>query len=233
MLCSHKHKFIYFKTIKTAGTSVEIFFEKYCVPEGTHTESHTTRQLVTEAGIVGSRMDGKKWGDKFYNHMPAKDVRARLGDEIFRSYLKFCVVRNPYDKLISRFWWDLKPDEAKRAELGAASFSTIKEPFRKWIFSKAGKLVDDRDIYTIKGQSVMDRYVHFENLLGDMESVCKACNIEFEPERLGSYKSGIRIRPEHFSEYYDSDTQALVEREFNWELAEFGYELRARTPEKV
>ena len=32
MLVSHARKFIYTKTLKTAGTSVEVFLEPYCRP---------------------------------------------------------------------------------------------------------------------------------------------------------------------------------------------------------
>ena len=32
MLVSHSKKFIFLKTMKTAGASVEIYLERYCVP---------------------------------------------------------------------------------------------------------------------------------------------------------------------------------------------------------
>lgn len=34
MLISHRKRFIFTKTAKTAGTSVESYFEQYCMPEG-------------------------------------------------------------------------------------------------------------------------------------------------------------------------------------------------------
>ena len=34
MLISHRKQFIYTKTYKTAGTSVEVYFEPYCMQEG-------------------------------------------------------------------------------------------------------------------------------------------------------------------------------------------------------
>ncbi len=34
MLVSHRHQFIYTKTHKTASTSVEAYFERFCFPPG-------------------------------------------------------------------------------------------------------------------------------------------------------------------------------------------------------
>jgi hypothetical protein len=56
MLISHPHRFIYTKTMKTAGTSVEIYFEAACLPPSNGiAREHTTDEIVTEAGIVGRR----------------------------------------------------------------------------------------------------------------------------------------------------------------------------------
>ncbi|MEJ2058516.1 MAG: sulfotransferase family 2 domain-containing protein [Desulfofustis sp.] len=102
MLISHRKKFIFTKTSKTAGTSVESFFEQYCMPKNQWSESHAREECVSEAGIIGCRgndISRSKW----YNHMPAKEIREIIGKDIWNSYFKFTVVRNPFDKLISGF----------------------------------------------------------------------------------------------------------------------------------
>jgi hypothetical protein len=52
MLISHRYRFICTKTVKTAGTSVENFFEEFCMPEGEWTESHGRDEYESPTGII-------------------------------------------------------------------------------------------------------------------------------------------------------------------------------------
>lgn len=52
MLVSHLKKFIYTKTVKTAGTSVEAYFERYCILPGDFRVTHTREEYVSSGGIV-------------------------------------------------------------------------------------------------------------------------------------------------------------------------------------
>lgn len=225
MLCSHQKKFIYFKTKKTAGTSVEIFFEKYCVPPGQHMESHATKELISEYGIIGSRLGGRESGDTYFNHMSASSIRSNLGDDIFSKYLKFCVMRNPFDKAVSRFWWEVKESLSEPKLVFSLPFNEIKKAFKRFIFSKAPVLADDRGVYMIHQVPVMDYFLRYESLKSDLEFLCQKLDIPYEEENLGSYKSGYRLRPEHFSEYYDDELADLIFKEFDWEINRFSYSL--------
>lgn len=47
-LISNKKKFIYIKNVKVVGTSIESYFEKYCIPfEKDYKQSHKTYYLET------------------------------------------------------------------------------------------------------------------------------------------------------------------------------------------
>src|SRR4029453_8467383 len=121
MLVSHRHRFIYTKTMKTAGTSVEVYFEPYCMPAGTWQFSHHRSQQISDAGIIGFRGPRQHRPEvKWWNHMPAATIRERVGPEVWDGYFKFCVIRNPFDKAISVFhfakahrarWGGLQPRE--------------------------------------------------------------------------------------------------------------------------
>jgi hypothetical protein len=227
MLCSHEKRFIYIKTRKTAGTSVEIFFERFCLPEGQFRESETTNQRITEQGIVGHREELFERPD-FYNHMPASDIKSKLGREIFETYYKFCTIRNPFDKVVSHFWWHSR----STFDFSSEPFSKIKARFAEFVLQGLGSF-NDRKIFMIDGHSVIDEFIRYEHLPTDMAKVCKTLDINFCAKLLGNYKSGFRKRQEHFSEYYNAVTKRLVEQEFSWEINHLKYSLSESVQEDV
>ena len=81
MLLSHRKKFIYTKTVKTAGTSVELYLEKYSMPEGSWKFAHYREEHISEEGIIGYRRNNAT-ENKWYNHMPAIEIRDKVGDSI-------------------------------------------------------------------------------------------------------------------------------------------------------
>ncbi len=119
--------------------------------------------------------------------MSASKVRDALGSETFDSYFKFCVIRNPYDKMVSRFWMD-RYEELKCAD--KVAFDVVKGRFNSYILSRIGNLCDDRNVYTIHGIPIVDKFIRFERLLGDIADVCATLSIAFDPTALGVYKKG-------------------------------------------
>jgi hypothetical protein len=68
-------------------------------------------------------------------HVTAATLRAHLGNQVFDSYFRFAVVRNPYDRMFSEFHWQ---QQGKRSTIATFddfvdtvyhNFSTIQRPF--------------------------------------------------------------------------------------------------------
>ena len=221
MLISHPYRFIYTKTMKTAGTSVEIYFEDACVPRSNDiAREHTTDEIVTATGIVGRR--GPRRGVTWYNHMRAELIRAQIGETVWNDYFKFCVVRNPFDKLVSYWWFAIAPGE--REFYRQQDFSAVRARFCAWATYGAAAAVD-RQVYQINGVVCADFFIRYETLLDGIESVCRRVGYPFQPERLGRYKSGARSCIQPFQEYFDKPAIAAVQALFGWELDYFGYRL--------
>lgn len=85
MLASYRKKFIYTKTAKTASTSVESFFEPYCMEQGQWEFTILRDAHISRAGIIGYRGTASRFGrfpfvgKRWYDHMPASKIRRQLG----------------------------------------------------------------------------------------------------------------------------------------------------------
>ena len=205
-LISNKKKFIYIKNVKVAGTSIESYFEKYCIPyDKDYKQSHQTDYLETEYGIRTSRNCGSE--GTLQNHSSVHQIKNYIGNEKFNSYFKFCVIRNPYDKMVSYYFF-LK--NLRGIQL------TFKEFCKKYDCRNIGR-------YTIHGKSCIDFYIRFEYLLEDLKKVCEILDIEFKIEDLKKYKSEYREK-KPYQNFYDEETKKIVYEKHKDEFKKFKYQ---------
>jgi hypothetical protein len=228
MLVSHTKKFIFLKTVKTAGTSVEIFFEEFCTPnkkEYGDGEQHRGAG-VSKVGIVGARGSMKKrWiKPRFYNHMPAHELRKKLGKEVWSEYFKFTVCRNPFDALVSQFWFSHK---SQTAEMLNSHPEQIYLEFRQWLQKPRNN--PNSHVYLIDGVVAVDYFIRFEDLTQGLTDVCERLGIEKSASNLQSFNSGIRPKAhvlDSVPPYFDSAAIEIVRRLYPFELNSLGYSLQ-------
>lgn len=217
-LISHRHRFIFVRTHKTASTSVEAALEPLCLPPGAPVGNHYRDMAVSEAGIVGAR-GGAYQNREWVAHMGAARIRRRIGFGVWRRYAKIAVVRNPYDRMVSMFWWRL--DEAERDELQDAPFGAVRDRFGAWLAeADAGKNIGK---LCIGPRYCLNYALHYERLEDEISALFNILGAS-KPE-LPHYKAGARRRSEPWRDYYDSAADRNIRRQSGFELAFFGYDL--------
>ena len=85
LIISHKHQFVFIKTNKTAGTSIEIALSRFCGPEDIITPVSTSdeRKRLEWGGVAPQNYGMLR------NHSSGEDARMVLGDERWRRPLSF------------------------------------------------------------------------------------------------------------------------------------------------
>lgn len=230
MIISHKHKFIFIKTKKTAGTSIEIALSKICGPKDIITPISLEDELYRkELGFPGKqnylipfyKYSGKdilsaikqKQRLRFYNHMPASEIKNRIPENVWNEYYKFSFERNPFDKFISLYYWK------GRDEI----FGSMKA----FIESGSVPKVLGFDLYTLQNKIAVDKIYKFENLseaIDDINNVLQLSDADKIALPSVKTKSGKRKSHAHYREVLTDFEIDWIKKTYSREMTHFGYE---------
>lgn len=229
MIISHKHKFIFIKTNKTAGTSIEIALSKFCGPDDIITpneeEDENIRRQLGNRGPqhylaplkdyrlvdVYRYIARQRKKDRFFHHISAKEIRQHISDDIWNNYYKFCFERNPWDRVISFYYWRLKKNPNQ----------TISEFIDSGITSVLHTF--GYGLYTIDDEIVVDRVCLYENLNLELETIAKKLNLPEIPV-LPKAKSARRKDKRHYREILSAEDREKIEKIFHKEILLFNYQ---------
>jgi hypothetical protein len=227
MILSHKYKFIFIKTAKTAGTSIEAFLSQHCGPQDIVTpivppvEGHQPRnyegfinpipEILERPGKFLSLLRRTLTScTKFYNHMPAREIRNRVTIDIWKGYFKFCVERNPWDKVLSHY-------HMHAAREGSAL--SLDE------YLARGRLPVNYFRYTDRSgkKLIVDRVLRYENLLSELREVFGQLNVPFNGTLGIAAKSNYRADRRPYQEVFNVEQRKLIEKAFAREIELHGY----------
>ncbi|WP_258104790.1 sulfotransferase family protein [Marinoscillum sp. MHG1-6] len=204
MLVSHSHKFIFIKTKKTAGSSIQDYLAKYC-----------------KDGIVEKYIPG--------GHRPAQSTKEKVGDEIWNSYLKICPVRNPWDKMVSWYFWrsrkrsifvKLKRILQGRHPENEAYRMNFKE-FITWLH-ETNRMNLDHKVALVDGEWPDYFFIRYEHLHEDLKRLCEKLYIPYDESKLPKEKTGVR-KKKGYQEFYDEHTRGYVAEAYSDLIEMFGY----------
>lgn len=199
MIISHKHQFIFVKTRKTAGSTLE----KLLYPT-----------LGEFDVITGSERDGtpSRNAPSKNGHLSWRQIETLYPRE-WRDYYKFTIERNPWDKVVSSYFWHKIIKEER--------FGTM--PFEEYVLT-CELLPIDWTNYA-KGNQVMVDHVWLYENMGDMYSELNdmfGLDIDQELVEQTRCKSGIR-KIDNYRELHNKATIEHVAELFKNEIKLLGY----------
>ncbi len=211
MILSHKHKFIFIKTKKTAGTSIEIALSEFCGPDDIITPITPNDEAIRKKRGHRGPQNYRLPGGEFYNHISASEIMRMIDPDIWNSYFKFCVERNPWDKVISWYFWEHK------TEPRPSMLEFIQSGHASLVGGPGGF-----DLYTINDRIVVDKVLLFEDLDKEMEFLRQQLALQRVPH-LPRAKSEFRKDKRNVAQFYDEQGRNTVGKLFSREIARFGY----------
>ena len=217
MIVSHEHGFVFMKTRKTAGTSVEIALSRVCGDRDVITPvSQEDEELRRTAGGRGPQhFEAPPLERRAFNHMPVSMVRRMLGRRRFESYFSFAIERNPWDAVVSLYHW-----RNRDAGAGAAA-----PPFEEYVGSPAVETFATKNqrIYRLQGRVAVDRVLRYESLAEELSAVWSELGLPGSPD-LPHAKAGTRPPGASYRSYYDDASRQRVAELFADPIRDLGYE---------
>jgi len=181
MIVSHKNRFIFFKPMKTGGTSIEAAFLSCLDPDDITTGTPYINELVAtnmEYRERNNHVVNFTTGEKQALHPHTSPIMLKkqyiIPDVV--TYCRMTTVRNPWDMVVSYYWWSfydpqvLNPNEKERdfrkmmAHLAPNITDSEKDrqdKFETFLMTKAFYDVPQRKF--VPGSSILEWFAEWQN----------------------------------------------------------------------
>jgi len=228
MIVCHRHRFIFITTRKTAGARIEAVLAEFCgdgdIVTGTKAANGSTQARAptgTGGALALTRYRPTDWlrlmvrGERalLARHLAAAEIRALVGADVWGSYFKFCVERDPWEKAVALYEQrtrDIKP----------------RPPLATFLAEARPEVLSNFSLYSIDGALAVDRVIRYEHLDAELEAVRNLLNLP-APIALGLRTE----RASHYSTVIGPSERALLDRVCAREIELFGYAFSEVAPE--
>jgi hypothetical protein len=208
MLWSHKPAFLFVHIDKAAGSSIQMALQSYAPPR---TDSRWRRRLVWLGPL--NRL-GFFHALEFPEHAPARVAKNCLPPEIYRDLFKFAFVRNPWDRLVSRYAYLLRNNDHPRHKLvsGMKDF----EDYVAWEIGRS-KMFQHTYVTDTRGEWIVNFIGYYERLHEDFAKACAHLGVQAELPRANTSSH------RDYRTYFTPKTRDLVAKHFEHDINLFGY----------
>ena len=230
MIISRRNGFIFLANRKTASTSIAIALSEACGPNDVIAPLGKDEQFRTAAGfrspqnfipwnqklryyrlraqrkLTGRSIDRELRSIGFHTHMTAAQAIQLTGEQQWAHAFKFCFIRNPWDRAISQYFWEIRDNQ---------------EPISLDTFINGDSLIRaaerSREIYTINNKIAVDRLCRFEAINDELETIYRELSIPFKPA-LPKAKTQYRQDRRHYKDILSPDQAARIASIFAEEI---------------
>ena len=205
MLISHKHKFIYLKLTKVAGTSTEYFLEPFCGPQDVVTpcwpvESKTHKPRNFKKILSGCKVGGHISLTKLFEE--------KIPYSKYKHYRFVANHRNSWDRIASQYSMAVYRNQTQA-------------DFVSWLKRQSKEESSILSAAMHKGKCLITDWIRFSHLHDDLVKFCKSLNINCSDTQLPHTKN---YHQKHYTEYYDDETREIVAEKYAKDIEYFGYE---------
>ncbi len=214
MPISYQHKIIFVHIPKTAGTSI---YSLLSIPKDTKHFYSATKSIPC------------------LQHMTPTQLQKRIPPAIWKSFYKFTVVRNPFDRVVSDFRY--LRDIYKKNPHGVALPKKMGLYLRDFpSFVQLVKTVVEGNHYSINvyfdhfrpqvhyfSNITYDQVCRFENLYDDIKTLQKNLHWDTMKPLAWKYQTSPIHGPENYRSYYSPRTKKIIERLYSGDLKRFSY----------
>jgi Sulfotransferase family len=232
VIVSHRHRFVFLKTRKTAGTSIELALAEICGPDDIVTplaadddalraqhealrgpsarrpqhylrDSELPLRAARPDGLVPPRRDVD-----YYEHIRAPRARRYLGKALWQSYFKFTFERNPWDRLVSHYAF-------LRSRGTEGSFEDV-------VRTQLGRRAQNHLVYMKQGELLVDYVGRYETL---EHSLAEALTRAGVSERVSLPRANSQTRGDRqsYTTFYDASLRDYVAELCAPEIERMGY----------
>lgn len=243
MIICHSKKYIFLHGRKTAGSSIGISLTRHLV-SGDIARGYDTpginlgiyppdwqksifwlspRDIFTKDLRIRAhrRFLQRRYGITS-THMHANQIKEHVGDAVWSEYFKFTFERNPFDRMLSFYFWRIRNLKEK------PSFGQFIDAVcvNDHVFLNKYKLTGYSNLpfYMIGNDIAVDFIGQYDNLLHDLEYIHKKIGVKFDGW-LPKNKSGIRPKSISYADLANDEITCKLKSVFSKEISLFDYEV--------
>ncbi len=200
--------------------------------------SHSHRCIFVHIPKTAGNSINRVFGISWQDHKDLQRYRAELPAAEFDSYFKFAIVRNPWDRLLSDYNYQVKKSRARDSKLYIYDERGHRRGFASWIeqvFCEPARYAPKTwggdvsahihrwspqvDWISVDDRIAVERVVKLEDLSTEFPLLAQQLDL---PVKRLPHRNG-RLHW-HYSHYYDRATRDLVAQYYARDIAAFDYE---------